>query len=420
MRRRIFIAIAFILLSVSAAPAEIIDIKPPDIPATPEYYKPYLKLLEEVYNKMDEAYYKPVSRAAYDRYVEKYKVSVLSKVDDKTKRIDKIAYMGAGLMVNMLKDPHDKFTNFIPPKEAKEYSQKVYGYELGIGIEGHMSEKGYAVDHVQIRSDAFNKGVRPTHIILKIDSLDVKALDEKKIRELLYPPLNSVVKLEVLGPKSGKISTCEVKCQEYFNETVKNIDTGRAGIACLKIAAFNRMTGEDLKNYIKELDPKKTKLVILDLRDNPGGPPLAVHELSGIFLPPKEKLFYYKKKNSVEFGLLTPTSDVHYNGPLVILINKRSGSASEIMAAIFKEYKRGFVMGTEPTAGMAFLKSTFTFEDGSMLAMITGDAFLFNGVLLDTGGVTPNYIIPADVKDTLGFVADKYLKKEILKDFSVK
>ncbi len=383
---------------------------------TPDYYKPYLDFLAKVYDTMDKNYYKPVSKEAYDEYIDKYKETVLSKLTEKDKKIDNIAYIGAGLLVNRLKNPQDKFTTFIPPKEAAEYEKKVYGYELGIGIKGNLTKDGYLISKVEIRSDAYAKDIRPEDLIIKINSIDVKTLDEKKIKDLLYPPLKTVVKLDIIKHGEKKSKLVEVVCAEYFNETVSNIPTNTKDIYCLKISSFNKKTSDDLKEYIAKFEKNGIKLLILDVRDNPGGPPLAVHELSGIFLPPNTRLFYYKKKDAPEAGLVAPKSDVHYGGPIVILVDKKSGSASEILAGTFKAYKRAIIIGKEPTAGMAFLKSTFKFDDGSMIAMITGNSYLFNGTELDLNGIQPNSIPPKEVEDLVSYVVDNFEKNEVFKN----
>ena len=380
---------------------------------TPDYYKPYLKLLKEVYTLMDKNYYKPVSEKVYKAFVEKYKQCVLSKLREKKKMINKIAYIGAGLLVNRLRDPEDTFTNFIPPKKAKKYSQKVYGYENGIGISGYLTGKGYVIDHVQIRSDAYQKGIKSGDIILKIDDHPVTSLTKKEIKGYLYPPLGTTVKLEIFSPIKKTTSVYKILCKKYFIETIKNIPTGMSGVYYLKIKSFNRKTADDLKDYIRRFGESNIDLLIIDLTDNPGGPPLAVVELSGIFLPPKTKMVYYEKKNIPKFGLVAPPSDVHYDGALIILVNKKSGSASEILAGIFKAYHRALIMGKSSTAGFAFLKTTFTLENGCMLTMIVGKAYLFNGTPLDRRGVVPDYTISNDVKDIAKYVFDKIKSGEL-------
>ncbi|MFH1768843.1 MAG: S41 family peptidase, partial [Candidatus Omnitrophota bacterium] len=188
------------------------------------------------------------------------------------------------------------------------------------------------------------------------------------------------------------------------------------GIYCLKIKSFNKKTADDLEDYIISFNQEAINLLILDLRNNPGGPPLAVRQLSGMFMPEHTKLVYYEKKNTPEFGITTPSSGTHYKGTMIILINKNSGSACEILAAAFKRYKRAILMGKEPTAGQAFLKSTFKLKDGSMLAMITGSTYLFDGTPISMGGIKPDYLIPQDIDDVLGFTIYQFQRGQKPKD----
>lgn len=378
----------------------------------PEYYKPYLKLLKDVYETMDREYYKPVSYLTYKRYVEKYKKSVLSKLKITDRRVDQIAYIGAGLLVENLKAPEDKFSGFMPPKKAEEYSEQVYGYRYGIGIKGQLTEKGFVIQKVEKRSDAYQKGIRENDIIVKINNKDIKSLSLKEINNLLYPPLGELVNLDVFKPRIKKIISYRVECKEYFIETIEEIPTHIKGLYCLKIKSFNRKTHEDLKDYIKNFSHKGIKLLILDLRDNPGGPPLSVYEISGIFLSPGKKLFYYQKKNKPVFGLTSPTSEVVYKGPLIILINEKSGSASELLAGTLQAYKRATIVGKQHSAGFAFLKSTFKFGDGSMLTLITGDTYLFNDKRISIEGVQPDIIVPKKY-DSLNFVLKKYKENKL-------
>ncbi|MFC1704478.1 S41 family peptidase [Candidatus Omnitrophota bacterium] len=414
-----YILITLVLLTLAwgyalhAAVVTEVELTPP-AEDVPEYYKPYLQLLEEVYEKMDQYYYQPVSKKVYEVYVQKYKRSVLSKVKKTDERVDRIAYIGAGLLVNHLKDrSEDSFTNFIPPKEAKEYAQKIYGYENGIGITGALIKDGYLINHVQIRSDAHRKGIEVGDVVRAIDSNDVTLLSEEELHNLLYPPLETIVKLEVFSPIKNLTSLYEVICEEYFKETIRNIPTDIPGVYCLKIQTFNRETANDFKQYIADFLNQGIELLIIDVVDNPGGPPLAVNEISGVLTPTDTKLVYYKKKNQDPIGLIAPESNVHYTGPLIILVNKQSGSASEILAGTMKGLKRALIIGKEPTAGKAFLKSAFTFDDGSMLAMVTGLAYLFDGTKFGMDGIEPNITITTDKDNLLQIVLQKYQNGEL-------
>jgi C-terminal processing protease CtpA/Prc len=313
-------AVTTILLVIAAA-IVVIAVAPKD-KQEPSYYRPYLGLLKEVYDVMDRDYYKPVSKEAYDDYLIKYKESILGKLTDKEKVVDMVMWRGAGLLVERLRDPRDRFTSFIPPKMAENYEKNIYGFEYDLGISGNLTKDGYLITFVEKRSDAFKKGIKPGWVILEIDGKALAALKEDDIKKLLSPPKDATARLMMLLPGGQKAQAFELVSTKYFKETVFNVPTGMDGTYCFQIAKFNEQTSADMRELIVECQKKGIKFLILDLRNNPGGPPLAVRELAGLFLKPGSNLFYYKKKNIAPFGLITPNSDVHYGGPFSLWSTK--------------------------------------------------------------------------------------------------
>ncbi|MBF0216782.1 MAG: hypothetical protein HQL30_07305 [Candidatus Omnitrophica bacterium] len=274
-----------------------------------------------------------------------------------------------------------------------------------------MVKDGFEITFVEKRSDSFKKGIRPGYVITSINAKPVSGLAEKEIVDFLTPEINAKIILIVLVPLENIERTFEVVSEEYFKETVRETPTGVANIKCLKIEKFNKDTNTDLADYLKQYAGTNIpKMLIIDIRDNPGGPPLAVREIMGYFIGPDRNLCYYKKKNAPVFGLTSPKQNVYYGGPLALLINKKSGSASELMAGVLKEYKRAIVVGREDTAGMSFLKGTNKFDDDSMLVMITAMSYLFNGKEMGFKTVEPNFRIPADAKDELEFLVHEINK----------
>ncbi|HNX90674.1 MAG TPA: S41 family peptidase [Candidatus Omnitrophota bacterium] len=376
----------------------------------PEYYKPYLDFLATVYDIMEKEYYAPVDRYKYEQYIEMYKRSILSQLNPNDGFVQMIAWRGAGLMIEGLRTPEDHFTAFIPPKIAKEYSKEIYGKKMDIGISGTMTPKGYSITFVEKRSESFKQGIRTGDMLLEINDKDVKGLKPEDVVSLLQPLENTKVKLKIISPVSNAVKIYEITPNEYFKETVFKTETNTPGVFCLRIPKFNQMTSPDLEEFIRDINKSQAKMLIIDLRSNPGGPPLAVKELAAMFIPPQYKLFYYQKKNTPLFGLTTAGSKTYYTGPLMIMIDRGSGSASEVMAGTFKAYKRAVIVGQEPTAGMAYLKSTHNFPDGSMLALLTGTCFLFNGEKLGSDGVIPDLIVPRGIADPLKFVIEQVKK----------
>ena len=95
---------------------------------------------------------------------------------------------------------------------------------------------------------------------------------------------------------------------------------------------------------------------------------------------------------------------------MVILVNKESGSASELFSGIMQQYGRAVLIGTN-TAGKVLLKSMFNFDDGSMLLLVTARGYLYNGAVFPFNGLTPDHIVSDDKMDLIRLAAN-YLKAQ--------
>lgn len=355
------------------------------------FMKPYFDFMQEVFDTMDREYYLPVSKEAYDSFKNEFKNKVLLRLKDKTNLVEDIKYAGAGLLVQKLKEPRDIFSAFIPPIQAEEFKSEVLGYELGIGITGHIMEKGYLIEKVELRSDSYAKGIRMGDIILKINNEDVLKLPEDKLKSFLYPELGKLVNLEILFKETNKTASVEVKTIEFFKETLASIPTGIPGMYYIKINQFNQKTGDDFIMLIKYFMSRGMNRLVIDLRGNAGGPPLAAREIANIFYTPGTEMFYFQRKNRPKVLLKTLPSPVYFTGEIAVLVDKGTGSSSELFSGIMQYYKRAIIIGNEPSAGRTFLKSMFNFEDKSMLMLVTSAAYLANGQTYSLDGIQPDY-----------------------------
>lgn len=372
-----------------------------------DYREPYLEFLSQVYEEMDENYYMTVSRETYKEFLAEYKERILPQVEDRRGRVDEVAHLGAGLLVTRLRAPEDNFTNFIPPEKAKEYKEEIYSYADGIGIDGMKVDNVFLITQAEIRSGAYREGIRENDILLAVNNVPVEQLSEEEIRQMLYPPLDTEVDLVVAKVATQEVLEYTVTATQYYRQTVEEVPTPIDGLLYLRMATFNRSTEEDLKRILRDYGVDNIEFLILDVRDNPGGPPLAVHAISSIFLGPGRNLFYYTKKNVPEFGLVSPETELRYEGPMVVVVNEKSGSASELLAGTLQAYDRAIIAGPSRTAGFAFLKGLSDFEDGSTLAMITGWAHLFDGQPFSEKGVEPDLPVPEDVENVPVYVINQ-------------
>jgi len=407
----VFIFFFFFLLSQGIA-AESFSKK--EDAAIQDVYKTYLHCLTRVYDTMNENYYRPVSKEAFDRFIEKFNTGIYGKLDDKTRESHFVCWRSAAYLVDALKDKEDVFSAFYPPKAAKEYEATALDKRVDLGIEGEMTDEGYRVNHVEFRSDAYAKGLRKDDVILAVDKTSVLGFSREKIQSLLTPLLDSKVSLEYLEHETKRKKEMEVRSQEYFKESVFLTPVSVPGIYCLEIRHFNRMTGEDLSRLLSSVKEQASGLII-DLRNNPGGPPLAAREISAFFLPAGEKLAYFQKKGQPKSYLMAPEipKKYHYEGPLAILVNKQSGSSSELFSGILQKLGRATIIGS-PTAGQVMLKSMFNYEDSSMLLLVTARGHLYDDSVFPFSGLVPDVAVDESKVDLVDYAAN-YLKAKIQK-----
>ena len=358
-------------------------------------YKIYRDFLQKIYDTMDEKYYKPVSKEIYDKFVHKFDTKLYGELQKDNPSINYIKWRSAAYLVDELKDPDDIFSALIPPKYAEKYEKKVLGKRVDLGIEGKLLGGGYMVTKIEPRSDAYIQGLRQRDLIAAIDGKLVPLLSDEKIQELLNPLENAKVTLDYFAFETREKKTIQVVSQEYFKQSVFLVPVTTPGVFCLQIQTFNRKTSEDMLLYLSWIEKQEdNKGLILDLRGNPGGPPLAAREISSFFLTPGEDFAYFEGKHQPKTVLDVPKipEQYHYKSPIIILVDNESGSASELFSGIMQSRQRATLMGTN-SAGKVLLKSMFDLEDQSMLLLVTAAGHYPDGRTFSFKGLVPDQMV---------------------------
>jgi len=381
-------------------------------------YEEYIDFFEEVYDVVDKNYYQQPNRQDFDRFLEKFDKEIYAQLKKTGKSNDYIRWRSTALLIDALKTPEDIFSAFYPPKPAKEYEQTALGKNIDLGIEGKLINVGYEVTFVEPRSDAYEKGLRNYDLITKINEQNVLDLDETKIKELLTPLMDTFTQIAFISAETKQGHAISVESKEYFKETVFPIQMNVPGIYGFEIQRFNRKTGEDVFRFMKYFkDLGGIKGMIIDLRNNPGGPPLAARELASFFLPEGEEFAYFQKRGEEKAALDVPAipKEYKFDGPVVILVNEKSGSASELFSGIMQRKGRAVLMG-QNSAGQVMLKSMFNFKDDSMVLLITARGHYPDGSVFSFGGLVPDERILPDQEDEILKYATMYLLYQNKKD----
>ncbi len=362
----------------------------------------YVAYFHKVFDVMTANYYESPDPQKLTDFIEKFKSKIYPQLMAEGKSNDYVRWRATWYLVDSLKTKDDKFSQFYPPKPAEEFQHEALGQRVDLGIEGKKQAEGYLVTRLEPRADAYEKGLRENDVIVKIDGKMLNKFDQTAIENLLNPVINTQVALRYQTGADRTTRDVTLISKEYFKQTVFSCPVSVPGIACLEIPKFNRTTGDDLFRFLSMVKQQDPQGLVLDLRGNPGGPPLAAREISSFFLRGGDEFAYFQRRGQDKASLDVPSinESLKFTGPIVILVNADSGSAAELFTGIMQFRKRALVIG-ETTAGQVLLKSMFPIDDGAMVALITSLGYYPDNTTFGFKGITPDKIIVDAPKDGL-------------------
>ena len=407
----VLVAPSPVFSAVVSSATSVDAVLPAKLPVHRTIREECLAYFEELYRKMDENYFFEVRRSDYDRFIKAFDEKIFPSLLLEGKSNDYVRWRSTAYLVDFLKQPDDVFSRFLPPKPAQKFAQEVYGQKIDLGIEGRWEPPGFAVTFVEPRSGAYELGLRENDLIMRIDDAEVLTLGEEQVRARLVPLAGSKVKLDFIDALRRQPHVIVPVSKEYFKQTVFLRETGVPDVYCLNIQKFNRESNEDMGRFLPFLAAKKPKGLVIDLRNNPGGPPLAALMISAFFLPNNELFAYFEGRHKPRSELVIPRlpEQYHYDWPMVILVNSGTGSASELFSGVMQARRRAVVIGRD-TAGQVLLKSIFDMSDGSSFAMVVARGHFPDGRAFPFDGVKPNEYVPDDIPaDAMISNAAKYL-----------
>lgn len=378
-----------------------------------EEYAQAMEFFVEVFEVMQDQYYQAIDPVILKKFIYLFNTRLYPQLKLANNSHNYIKWRSAAYLVDNLKAEEDIFSKLYPPKDAEKYEKTVLGKGIDLGIDGELVDNGYLVTWVEPRADAHDQGLRPGDIIYQIGRKNVSGLTEDDVRDLLAVAEGKKVVLYYYQKDTLAKKKIRVTSKEYFKQFAFMIPTGVDGIFCIQIERFNRKTAEDITGYMKEILSYSGKTgLIVDLRGNPGGPPLAAREISSFFLAPHQEFAYFQRRHKLRSSLDVPEipQEYRYLGDMVILIDEDSGSASELFSGILQRKGRAVLMGAN-SAGQVFLKSMFPLSDDSMLLLVTARGYHPDGTVFSFGGLDPDVAIEDADDDLIRYAAQYLLKR---------
>ena len=303
--------------------------------------------------------------------------------------IRKLIYGAIDGMVSSL----DPFSDFFTPEQYKEFMSETEGEFGGVGIEITM-ENGRPVVVSPIEgTPAWKAGLRPGDIIIAIDGEDTFNMSLMDVVKKIRGKPGTNVKLTILRKEKGKPIEVVIVRARIKVPSVKYVNY--KGIGYIKISQFTSGTAKSLEKAIKELERQGVYGFIVDLRNNPGGLLSEAVDIGDIFIPEGNLIVYTKGRKGELHRYTAEKAPVIKNLPIVVLVNKGSASASEIVAGALQDYRIATLVG-EKTFGKASVQNLIPLEDGSAIKLTIAYYYTPKGRLIHKKGIKPDVEVKMD------------------------
>jgi len=285
-------------------------------------------------------------------------------------------------------DPH---SSYMSPETFKNMNSETKGEFGGLGIEVTMEQGLVKVISPIDETPADRAGIKSGDFIIQLDDKQVKGMTLDQAVNLMRGASGTSItltirRIDIDDPIVVKITREVIKTRPILSEIKEKENVGY-----IRLRSFNEKSGDELIYKIRELIKKKPDLTgfILDLRNNPGGLLTQAVKVADAFLESGEivstkgreikdtKIYNAKKGDEIK------------DKPLIVLINKGSASASEIVAGALKDNKRAIIVG-ERSHGKGSVQSIMTLSNKGGLRLTTAKYYLPSGTTIEEIGVQPD------------------------------
>src|SRR5215469_15320637 len=320
-------------------------------PAADADVRDNLKQFSEVYDLVEQNYAEPVNA-------------------------DKAIYNGAIPGMLHVLDPH---SNFLDPKAYSLLREEQSGKYYGVGMQIAPRNNKIIVVAPFVGTPAYKVGLRPGDAIIAVDGKPTDNMSVSDVADLLKGPKGTNVHISILREGNDKPLEFNVVRDEIPRNSVDLKFLIKPGIGYMHITAFNETTEQEVEDALNQFGDLKG--LILDLRGNPGG---LLNEGVGVadkFLKKGQVIVSHHGRASVEKVYKAQHGNGGKDYPLVVLVNRGTASAAEIVAGAIQDHDRGLIVG-ETTFGKGLVQTVYPLGENTGLALTTAKYYTPSGRLI--------------------------------------
>jgi carboxyl-terminal processing protease len=327
--------------------------------------------------------------------------------------------------INAVAQSEDPHTSYFPPEDKENFDIGMTGRLEGIGALLSEEDGNIKVSRIIPGSAAWRqKELQAEDIILKVTqkntskTVDLNEMSVQKAVKYIRGKKGSTVILTTKKPDGQIIDIAIVRDvvvieDSYAKAAIIQPQNSERKFGYIYLPSFYRdfsnsnarNSSDDIRNYLHALSGENIQGVIIDLRNNGGGSLQDAVEISGHFIktgPIVQVQDHQERRNAID----DRNPEIAYDGPVVVLINTFSASASEILAAALQDYRRAVIMGTETSYGKGTVQTFINFDDNlpngfkpsksmGSIKITVQQFYRINGSSTQFKGVHSDIIIPS-------------------------
>jgi carboxyl-terminal processing protease len=328
-------------------------ITPAAAPGGDSEVKDSLHQFAEVYNIIEQNYAEPVNP-------------------------DKAIYNGAIPGMLHVLDPH---SNFFDPKAYSLLREDQRGKYYGVGMTVGPRNNKVIVIAPFVGTPAYRAGIRPGDIIVAVDGKSTDNMSTGDVADLLKGPRGTTVHITILREGTEKPLEFAVVRDEIprYSVDLHFMIRPSAGIGYMHISGFNETTGREVQEALDQMGDLRG--LILDLRQNPGGLLSEGVDVADKFLHKGQLIVSHHGRSSPEKRYTATHGNGGKDYPLVVLVNRGTASAAEIVAGAIQDHDRGLIVG-ETTFGKGLVQTVYPLSENTGLALTTAKYYTPSGRLI--------------------------------------
>ncbi len=326
-----------------------------------------------------------------DKIINDIKKQFLYKVDDKRLMEESLRGAIAGF--------DDIYTTYMSKEEYNEFLLMMNGLSsAGIGVMISINDShSIIVEHIFQNSSAEKVGIKKGDKIIKVDDKDINISNKESLEDVtkkIKGKAGTYVKISIMRQnelKEFNVERAETKIPNLVSHQIDDI-------GYIKLIEFNVNCGNEFKQELEKFTQNNISKLIIDLRDNPGGLLDEANNISGLFMPSNTVIAYTKNNKNRKTEIKTKKTSMHFDLPIVILVNENSASASELFSGMMKDYKKATIIGTT-TFGKGLVQTINPLNDGSAVKISISEYFTPQNNKINKIGVKPDVDLSAEMQN---------------------